>query len=62
MKVSIISKSTYYPVSLSELKSHIRMKIGQTVEDDALTIFRNASVTYVENYLNRFDDDHYFLQ
>lgn len=53
MITSIVSKSTYYPISIDELKSHIRMKIGQTIEDDALNIFRNAAITYTEKYLNR---------
>lgn len=53
MNYSILTYSTYIPISLSEVKSHIRMQYGETREDDFLYSSIKASISKIENYLNR---------
>lgn len=53
MKISVITQSTYSVVNLFEIKSHLRILPGNTLEDDFLLQCRNAAVDHTENYLNR---------
>lgn len=53
MKISVITQSTYDVVNIFEIKSHLRIALGNTLEDDFLLQCRNAAVDHTENFLNR---------
>jgi len=53
MKTVLVTGSTGYPLALEEIKDHLRIERGETIDDDLLKSYRSAAVEYVENYTNR---------
>ncbi|MFB5622538.1 MAG: phage head-tail connector protein [Nitrosarchaeum sp.] len=53
MKISVITPTTYSPINLFDVKSHLRIPYGNTIEDDFLTECISASIDHTENFLNR---------
>lgn len=53
MKTSVIVASTYNAVGIDEIKTHLRINIGVTREDDFFISNNLTAINYVENYLNR---------
>ena len=53
MKTLLITPSTGNPITLEEIKDHLRIERGETRDDDMLKIYRTAAVEMVENITNR---------
>jgi uncharacterized phiE125 gp8 family phage protein len=53
MRFSVITPSTYSPISMREVKSHLRIHVGETREEDFLYECIDAAVDHTENFLNR---------
>lgn len=49
MKTEVLSTSTGYPISLEDIKNHLRIGIGETAEDDYLAILRDSAINTVED-------------
>lgn len=50
-KIKTVSAS--YPVTLSELKEHLRLPAAYVAEDNRLNFFIQAATRFAENYTNR---------
>lgn len=51
--LTLLSPPTDYPVTLEEVKTHLRLDPEETSEDAYLEILIGAAVDYVQNYTNR---------
>lgn len=52
MKTEIVTSATGEPIGLDEIKTHLRISGGQTVEDNLLVSLIGAARERVENYTN----------
>ena len=53
MKTTLITASTKSPLLLNEIKDHLRIERGETVEDDYLKMLRDAALDLTESITNR---------
>jgi uncharacterized phiE125 gp8 family phage protein len=53
MKTLLVTSSTGNPITLEEIKDHLRIERGETIDDDLLKNYRSAAVEMVENITNR---------
>jgi len=53
MKTLLVTGSTGSPITLEEIKAHLRIERGETRDDDMLKNYRSAAVEMVENITNR---------
>lgn len=53
MTLRVVTDATAEPVSIAELKLHLRLSTVSTVEDSLLTGMEKAARTYAENYMKR---------
>ena len=53
MKTSVVTASTGFPISLEDIKNHLRLEVGETNEDDLLRGFRLAAINRIEEITNR---------
>ena len=53
IKTSLVTSATGYPVELEDIKTHLRLDLGYTEEDDYLMTLRSAAVSKIESMTNR---------
>lgn len=53
MALRLVTDATSEPVSLDEIKLHLRLSTASTVEDSLLTAYIKAARAYAENYTKR---------
>ena len=53
IKTSLVTSATGYPVELEDIKTHLRLDLGYTIEDDYLITLRSAAISKVESMTNR---------
>lgn len=53
MALRLVADATSEPVSLDEIKLHLRLSTASTVEDSLLTAYIKAARSYAENYTKR---------
>ena len=53
IRTSLVTSATGYPVELDNIKTHLRLDLGYTVEDDYLMTLRSAAISKVESITNR---------
>jgi len=53
MKTSLVTGPTASPITLEEIKNHLRITVGETFDDELLKSYRSAAVELAENITNR---------